>query len=77
MSNATNALLTGPLRSGKTTALESSTPVLAVIEADATDGGIGAAKNRPDMELFVVGPDARDALPETLAAWVRSRIRLR
>ena len=65
MSDATNALVTGPPRSGETTALESSASVLAVIEADATDDGIEAAKNRPDMVLFVVGPDARDALPET------------
>ena len=58
-------------------ALESGTPVLAAIKADATDGFLGAVKNRADTERFVVEPDARDALPETLAAWVRSRTRPR
>ena len=58
-------------------ALESSTPVLAAIKADATDGFLGAVKNRTDTERFVVEPGARDALPETLAAWVRSGTRLR
>ncbi|WP_339102717.1 nucleoside-triphosphatase [Haloterrigena salinisoli] len=58
-------------------ALESSTPVLAAIKLDATDGFLGAVKNRSDTERFVIEPDARDALPETLAAWVRSRIRPR
>ena len=58
-------------------ALESPTPVLAAITADATAGVVGAVKNRTDTERFVVEPDARDALPETLAAWVRSRTRLR
>ena len=60
-----------------TRALESSTPVLAAIKLDATDGFLGAVKNRSDTERFVVEPDARDALPETLAAWVRSRTRPR
>ncbi|NUC70975.1 nucleotide kinase [Haloterrigena sp. SYSU A558-1] len=60
-----------------TRALESSTPVLAAIKLDATDGFLGAVKKRSDTERFVVEPDARDALPETLAAWVRSRIRPR
>ncbi|NUB93115.1 nucleotide kinase [Haloterrigena sp. SYSU A121-1] len=60
-----------------TRALESSTPVLAAIKLDATDGFLGAVKKRSDTERFVVEPDARDALPETLAAWVRSRTRPR
>lgn len=58
-------------------ALESATPVLAAIKADATDGFLGAVKNRADTDRFVVEPGARDALPETLAAWVRSRTRPR
>ncbi|ELZ18776.1 NTPase [Haloterrigena salina JCM 13891] len=58
-------------------ALESSTPVLAAIKLDATDGFLSVVKNRSDTERFGVEPDARDALPETLAAWVRSRIRSR
>ncbi|QCC55907.1 nucleoside-triphosphatase [Natronorubrum bangense] len=53
-------------------ALESPTPVLAAIKDGETDGGIGDVKHRTDTELFRVEPATRDALPETLAAWVRS-----
>lgn len=58
-------------------ALKSPTPVLAAVKSAGSRGLLGAVKNRTDTDRFVVEPDSRDELPETLAAWVRSRIRPR
>ncbi|MDQ2051208.1 nucleoside-triphosphatase [Natronolimnohabitans sp. A-GB9] len=58
-------------------ALESPTPVLSAIKSDGSDEFIGAVKERTDTERFVVEPETRDALPETLDAWLRSTLQPR
>jgi nucleoside-triphosphatase len=47
-------------------ALESHTPVLAVVHWKAKDRLIHEAKNRPDVEIFTVTQENRDKLPGTI-----------
>ncbi|ELY52244.1 nucleoside-triphosphatase [Natronolimnohabitans innermongolicus] len=58
-------------------ALESPTPVLAAIKADATAGVLGAIKMRTDTERFVVEPETRERIPTALVRWVQSSLRPR